>query len=45
MKKQKIKCPHCQAVNSQVQIDETAKCKGVWTKCKICKKEFEIKVP
>lgn len=44
-KRKKIKCPFCNSANSQVWVTKEATAKGVWVKCKICKKEFEIKLP
>ena len=43
--KHKARCPHCGAANAQVLVEKDAACKGVWLKCKTCKKEFELKVP
>ena len=40
--KQKIKCPHCNYENTQAMYIKDAVCKGVFLKCKKCKKEFEI---
>lgn len=37
-----VECPHC---GSHDRIfDNTANCNGVFSKCKSCKKEFEIKI-
>ena len=42
LKRRKAVCPNCGATNSQAQISLDAECHGIWVKCKICKKEFEI---
>ena len=43
LQKHKAVCPNCGAVNSQAWIEKNAVCKGIWIKCKTCKKEFELK--
>ena len=42
---EKVKCPYCGYV-MQIKYDESAKCKGVYVRCKgrNCKREFEIKI-
>lgn len=35
-------CPHCG--KNAVLYDNTAKCTGLYMKCKECKIEFEIKI-
>ena len=37
-----FKCPNCG--HNIVIYDNTAKCSGVFFKCKKCKKEIEIKI-
>lgn len=45
MKRRKPACPHCGVVDSRVMLGPNAKAVDIWLKCKICKKEFELKVP
>lgn len=42
--KRKAICPKCGGINSQVFIGKNAKSSDIWLKCKICKKEFELKI-
>lgn len=44
-KPNKIKCPYCGYI-MPITYDLTAKCKGVYVRCKgkKCKKVFEIKI-
>lgn len=35
-------CPHCKT--KLAIYDNTARCNGLFTKCKTCKKEIEIKI-
>lgn len=42
IRRQWYHCPHCDA--KAMLYDNTAKCSGVFTKCKNCRKEFEIKI-
>lgn len=40
----KIKCPHCDREQSSAMISKDANCRGVFFKCKNCKKEFELRI-
>lgn len=42
--KRKAICPSCGATNSQAFLGKNAKANDIWLKCKICKKEFELKI-
>jgi predicted Zn finger-like uncharacterized protein len=41
--REKVKCPYCGA-NTAVEREKEALSKGLWVRCKKCKKEFEIKI-
>ena len=36
------RCPYCKT--KAMLYDNTAECHGVYFKCKVCKKEFEIMI-
>lgn len=41
VKREWVKCPAC---GCKIAIaDNTAKCRGIYIKCRVCKKEIEIK--
>lgn len=42
--KQWVRCPCCGSRMKQNLFDNTANCSGIYTKCKKCKREFEIKI-
>ena len=42
LKREWYKCPKCG--QNLIIYDNTAKCSGVFLKCKSCKKEIEIKI-
>jgi len=42
VKKEWFKCPYCG--KNAVLHDNTAKCRGVYMRCKKCGKEIEIKI-
>jgi transcription elongation factor Elf1 len=42
MLKKWYQCPYCK--KNAVIYDNTAKCNGVFFKCKECKREFEIRI-
>lgn len=44
-KRRKIRCPHCGVVDSRILLGPKAAACDIWLKCKICKKNFELKVP
>ena len=46
IEKVKVKCPFC-GYSMPIHYDpKTAKCSGIWVRCKgrNCKKEFEVKI-